>query len=680
MKEKLKRNNRELTVGNGILSKSFAFMKSNILAVSVALGAVALGIKKAFAFGETATRLKAQRLAFKNFTESLGEDSTALLAKLTEVSRGTVSQTDLISSAGKALLLGLDPSKIVKLLEIARASAKITGESLTQLFSDVAVGTGRASKLILDNLGIQFSQGEATKRMAAALGVATDELTENQIAQGNLNEVIRQGQPIINRVGTDFTSQADVLAMLKARYSDLVTLLGEKLLKYLPKIELFFLKLSRQVLLNLQVISKLAKGFNVLTDFLHITRGSADRAQHGINNLTKGMEFLDKRIADATATIKQLDEAENATVETSKKVISQAKERNQILENEEAAISKNLKIKLAAIEAGNEAQKTQNELLKKSISETKEELRELEAEVKRASDFNQQILDEIAASQKRRDQAGFDPLEKLVDDLKRAEDNFEQASVERAAGNVDRARELTLKAVQAANAILEVKKGADEDSEVSRQELGKATFEAEKLVKAAKGFALEMKTASEEAVPVVEAQIINLEAQLKLGKATVAGMKDAIKEAQAQAQDLKNKLSENTTATHTQIINTVNTGGGNGGQGFTLGGALPGYGGGDKVPIMAERGEHILRKESVKKLGRQAAVAFNRGDIKGLIQSLPVQKLREGGEVGAEGTTNVNLIMGEKSFPVQAKVSVAEAFVNEIKSINVVRGRKKNVY
>lgn len=114
--------------------------------------------------------------------------------------------------------------------------------------------------------------------------------------------------------------------------------------------------------------------------------------------------------------------------------------------------------------------------------------------------------------------------------------------------------------------------------------------------------------------------------------------------------------------------------------GFNTGGEIPGYGGGDKVPIMAERGEHVLRKESVKKLGRGAAMAFNRGDVAGLFNALPVQRFKEGGEVQGGPATNVNLLMGEKAFPVQAAPNVAEDFIAEIKNINTLRGRKKQIY
>lgn len=388
---------------------------------------------------------------------------------------------------------------------------------------------------------------------------------------------------------------------------------------------------------------------------------------------------VNKETKDLNETNRKAAEANKQQEESIEKVTEALIDVNQIRKEEKALIERNRDVTIAALAATGKLQKAQNESIRNAIRETRSQLRELESEAERAAKFSQRILDEIAKSQKRIAQAEFDPLEILVDDLERAEDDFKEATRERAAGNIARARELTLSAVQAANAILEVKKDAEEGSEITRSELTKATREAESLVRQAKNFAMEMETAAKEAIPLVEAELKSLEGQLQAGKDTLAGIKDSISEAKRQAVELKAILNQDTTATHTQIINTINTGG-NSGPGFNTGGPIPGYGGGDRVPIMAEGGEHVIRKESVKKLGRDAAHAFNRGDIKGLIQALPVQHLKEGGEVKSEGSTNVNLIMGDKAFPMTAKVSVADEFVGEIKSINVVRGRKKNVY
>lgn len=682
MTAKIKKNQREMSTGAGILSKVFKAFSGNLLAIGASAVALGFSLKKLFDFGESAAKLKAQTLAFKNFTANLGEDSDDLLKKLKEVSRGTVSQADLIKSAGTALLLGLDPTKITELLEVARASSKITGESLTTQFEDVAKGTGRASKLILDNLGIMFSQEEATRRAAAAAGVLASELTAQQISVGNLTEVIRQGQPIIQGVGKDFDSQADVLARITARYTNLVNVIGQKFLKILPKIEIAVLKISKRFLLNIKTISKLTRSFSVLTDFLKITTGATDRADHGIDNLGKGMESLEKRIQSANKVQAEMNANNGEGAERLQGLIDRARERKKLLGEQEQEITKNMNTEIAAINATSEAQKVKNELIKKQITATKAELRELQSEVKRSADFAQQILDTIANSQKKRAQSGFDPLEKLVDDLARAEDDFEQASKERAAGNVDRARELTLSAVKAANAILEVQKDGSADSEVTTGELIKANVEAERLVASAEKFAAAMQRSAEDAIPLAEERLATLESQLALGKATVAGVTDAIAVATDMATLLKIKLSENTTATHTQTINTVNTG--NSGAsipGFSTGAKLHGYGGGDKILARLEKGERIIKKEATRnleRLGPSAMNALHKGDIDGLISSLPLPGFNQGGKAGdSDGaTTNVNLNLGSKTFPMKAKSNVVDEFAQEIKNINVVRGRK----
>jgi len=684
MTAKIKKNNRELNAGVGLLSKAFKGFKGNLVAIGATAVGLGFTLSKLFDFTEGAAKLKAQEAAFKNFTANLGQDSEGLLKKLDEVARGTVSRSNLVKSAGTALLLGLDPTKITELMEVARASSKITGEALTTQFEDVAKGTGRASKLILDNLGIQFSQAEATRRAAAAAGVLTSELTSQQIAVGNLTEVIRQGQQIIQGVGKDFDSQADVLARIRTRYTNLVNVIGQKFLKLLPKIEIGVLKISKKFLQFAKVLSQVARVNAVFSDFLGITNKATERADHGIDNLTKGIAALEKQLVSASDVQKEM--AANQTIGADKlqTLINKARERKKILAEQEKDIISQMNTEIAAINSTAAAQKVKNELIKKQITASKQELRELQAEVKKSADFAQQILDTIAESQKKRAQSGFDPLEKLVDDLDRAEDDFQQATKERAAGNVDRARELTLSAVQAANAILELQKDASKGSDVTTGELNRATKSADKLVESATKFSKEMKEAAENAVPVVEAEIESLNSQLELGKATVKGVKDEIALATEKANLLKLKLSENTTATHTQVINTVSTGGVPDVPGFSTGVRLPGYGGGDKILARLEAGERVIKKEAVRSLetlGGRAMNALQQGNVQGLVEALP--GYNQGGKVevqGATGSTNVNLNLGDKTFPMTSKQSVADDFVKTIKSINVVRGRKKTPY
>ncbi len=118
--------------------------------------------------------------------------------------------------------------------------------------------------------------------------------------------------------------------------------------------------------------------------------------------------------------------------------------------------------------------------------------------------------------------------------------------------------------------------------------------------------------------------------------------------------------------------------------GFSTGVKLHGYGGGDKILARLEAGERVIKKEAVRNLetlGTRAMNALHSGDIKSLVDSLPAY--RDGGKVESSTsskTTNVNLSLNDKVFPMKANQNTADSFENEIKSINVVRGRKRNVY
>ncbi len=59
---------------------------------------------------------------------------------------------------------------------------------------------------------------------------------------------------------------------------------------------------------------------------------------------------------------------------------------------------------------------------------------------------------------------------------------------------------------------------------------------------------------------------------------------------------------------------------------------FPGYGGGDKIPIMGEAGEVMIRKESVKGAGLDTALAFNDGNWGKVIGNL-ARKMSTGGPV-----------------------------------------------
>lgn len=197
-------------------------LKTKLLAVGVGLIAFGIAFKKAFDFAEAGAKIMALRRSFDNLSRTYGASGKDILKSLKAVSRGTVTTTNLIASANKALLLGIDPAKFVKLMEIARAASKATGDTITKSFEDITTGIGRQSRMILDNLGIIVKMEEANEKYAATLGIEASQLTDVQKKQAFLNATLAAGEKIIKGVGKDIEDAADKLAQFKTVISETI--------------------------------------------------------------------------------------------------------------------------------------------------------------------------------------------------------------------------------------------------------------------------------------------------------------------------------------------------------------------------------------------------------------------------------------------------------------------------
>jgi hypothetical protein len=169
---------------SGFLSDHFVITAGEVFA---AVGAAVEGLK------ETIT-LQAQEDALSRQLANIGQDYDEFVAKLKHVSDSTVSTQDIIESSSRALLLGIPANQISDLLETARVSAVATGQSVSQAFNDITTGIGRASPMILDNLGFVVSLSEVYSKHAETLGKTTEEMTKAEQSQALLTEVISQGK------------------------------------------------------------------------------------------------------------------------------------------------------------------------------------------------------------------------------------------------------------------------------------------------------------------------------------------------------------------------------------------------------------------------------------------------------------------------------------------------------
>jgi TP901 family phage tail tape measure protein len=156
-------------------------------------------------------------------------------------------------------------------------------------------------------------------------------------------------------------------------------------------------------------------------------------------------------------------------------------------------------------------------------------------------------------------------------------------------------------------------------------------------------------------------------------KLTINGLSRAFTEVKRLVNEIA-KLKDKTVTITTRYVSS-----GQKPEGRRTGGRLPGYGGGDRRPILAEDGEWFIRKEAVRKYGDSFMAAIN---------SMTLPRFNVGGRVGAVATSiqkvapnivnngpqlndfgRVVLDTGKVSFPALMKNDVMEEVTNHLAKI-----------
>jgi len=119
------------------------------------------------------------------------------LGQMRNATKGLVSDLTLLQVKNKALALGLRSDDLPGLLEVAAARAKILGVSTESAANDIVTGIGRASPLILDNLGIVIDSEIVYGEYADSIGKSAEELTKQERAVALSTSTIENSAHIV---------------------------------------------------------------------------------------------------------------------------------------------------------------------------------------------------------------------------------------------------------------------------------------------------------------------------------------------------------------------------------------------------------------------------------------------------------------------------------------------------
>ena len=213
----------------GSLQRFANAWKKNWLAITAAITASIMALRKAWELMELGAKVEQQKQAFQNLASSLGVSSEQIIKDLRKMSGETLSTAEIMGKASQAMILGIDPTKLAKMMEISRASARAFGKDVGFMFESIAIGVGRQSKLILDNLGIIVSAGDAYEKYAKSIGKSTKELTEMERKQAFLNATLEAGDRILQQIDTSTMTNLEKMQKLKAQWEDFAVTIGQAL-------------------------------------------------------------------------------------------------------------------------------------------------------------------------------------------------------------------------------------------------------------------------------------------------------------------------------------------------------------------------------------------------------------------------------------------------------------------
>ena len=195
--------------------------------VTAAIGATAGAIKLLTDAAQEGAAFQRIEEASGSLAASMGADMDEILSALRGASLGMVSDYDLMQAASRAMMLGVsaDADELSQLLEVAGIRGRAMGLSTTQAFNDIVTGIGRASPLILDNLGIVVDAEANYQAYADSIGKTSEELSKAEKTQALLNGVLESSKGLLESTGgltVDNAGKWEQLSAAQKNYFDML--------------------------------------------------------------------------------------------------------------------------------------------------------------------------------------------------------------------------------------------------------------------------------------------------------------------------------------------------------------------------------------------------------------------------------------------------------------------------
>ena len=311
--------------------------KANWLSAAAAIGAAWVTVAQGWSMAMQAAEGIQQRQSFANLAASYGQSADMIIEDLRRVSGEAINTKTMIEKAGTAMTLGIPADKLASLMEVARATSRITGQSVTEAFSDISLAVARGSRMILDNLGIIVNEEAAYKTFAAQIGKTSETLTDAEKKTAFMNATLASGQDIIKRVGLEGETMAEKMQRVSATMEDMKERAGQGVLAVLLALHGGFTGAAAAALMLSSAVYKIiasASGLIGATEVMNEYNAYAEQAfdasvelaEKGQRSLIDAVDLLSGKYEGLNSKLKEMSDKTKLAAEAAQK-LSEAKKQ-----------------------------------------------------------------------------------------------------------------------------------------------------------------------------------------------------------------------------------------------------------------------------------------------------------------------------------------------------------------
>jgi len=210
--------------------------------------------KKIMELGTASARFDSMRDSFNKMSAEFGATGQQLVAAMGEATQGMLKDSEMISSGMTAMMLiskeamGDVTETLPMMAKIATAASRALGTSVDYMFGSIARGIGRASPMILDNLGMIIKLTDVYDAAADALGKTRKELTTVEKQTALVNEVMRQGNAYVENLGISTGGLATKQKQLTTNLANFRDVMGQAVMPMVQALQGLWAGLANTVI------------------------------------------------------------------------------------------------------------------------------------------------------------------------------------------------------------------------------------------------------------------------------------------------------------------------------------------------------------------------------------------------------------------------------------------------